>query len=100
MFYVDKIGSHDDILVIFIEHNLIDILIKLHFRPWVHAFHHFNSFSYDVDTASPTTEFPLSRYTRLSMCTGTPVPRNSHRGAIDVDPRLLEPLYTNREDTK
>ena len=87
-------------MVIFIEHNLIDIFIKLHFRPWVHAFHHFNSFSYDMDTASPTTEFPVSRYTRLSMCTGTPVARNSHRGAIDADPRLLEPLYTNREDTK
>ena len=53
-----------------------------------------------MDTASPTTEFPLSRYTRLSMCTGTPVPRNSQRGAVDAEPKPLELLYTNREDTK
>jgi len=53
-----------------------------------------------MDTASPTTEFPLSRYTRLSMCTGTPVARNSQRGAVDAEPKPLELLYTNREDTK
>ena len=69
-------------------------------------FHHFltedhnSCYSHDMDTASPTTEFPLSRYTRLSMCTGTPVPRNSQRGAVDAEPKPLELLYTNREDTK
>ena len=59
-------------------------------------------FVYDVDTASPTTEFPVSRYTRLRMYTGTPLARNNQRGVIIEELAVLvlkssEVLHVNRD---
>ena len=61
-------------------------------------------FVYDVDTASPTTEFPVSRYTRLSKYNGTPLARNNQRGVViivELEVVLVlkssEVLYVNRD---
>lgn len=62
-------------------------------------------FVYDVDTASPTTEFPVSRYTRLRMYTGTPLARNNQRGVVIIEELLVlvlvlkssEVLHVNRD---
>ena len=57
-------------------------------------------FVYDVDTASPTTEFPVSRYTRLSKYNGTPLARNNQRGVVivvELELKLEEVLCVNRD---
>lgn len=53
-----------------------------------------------MDTASPTTEFPVSRYTRLRMYNGTPLARNNQRGVIIEVVLVLkssEVLHVNRD---
>ena len=57
-----------------------------------------------MDTASPTTEFPVSRYTKLSKYNGTPLARNNQRGVViivELEVVLVlkssEVLYVNRD---
>ena len=57
-----------------------------------------------MDTASPTTEFPVSRYTKLRMYSGAPLARNNQRGVViivELEVVLVlkssEVLYVNRD---
>ena len=118
--YVVKIDSHTDrytSLVLSIEHNLTVIKNctskpSCPQRPLALGYVLYtisciltedNRYSYDVDTASPTTEFPVSRYTRLRMYNGTPLARNNQRGvvitvALELELKSSEVLYVNRDN--